>query len=154
MFREMPVKSFHINGKQEIGRYFSTVLPLVLSFWHKTVRPPIRFPFKILFNWKVVRSCKFVNFLILKTWTPSLPGTFQLGIFLLCLETISLVITRHSCLWQLFSTFSFLDTLHFYYVLYFHSIWHSKILAFDLHQLFYYFLWFFHSAWQIVFSDQ
>ena len=48
----------------------------------------------------------------------------------------------------------FSATLHFYYVLYFHSIYHSKTLDLDLHQIFHYFLGFVHSTQQIVFSDQ
>ena len=35
----MPVMSFHISGRHEIGRKFPTSLPFAVSFWPSTVLP-------------------------------------------------------------------------------------------------------------------
>ena len=75
-------------------------------------------------NWKEFHSCKLVNFLIQKSWTPSLSGGRQLGIFLLYLETTFLVITRHSC----FFFFSFFFFFFFFFYFYFYSKCNSKTL--------------------------
>ena len=104
----IPVISFHIKVRQDIGLYLSTALCFVRSFWHSTVFPKViqsgqsLSPSRIRFSCTTICGCNDVRLFMQYPCLPSFPGAFQLGIFLHCIFTFSWPISTF--LLKLFST--------------------------------------------------
>ena len=112
----IPVRNFHISGRQVIGLKFSTEFPFTGSFWHSTVLPyviqdGISFvPSSISFNWVAILSCILSSLFIQNPWTPSCPDAFLFGILLHCFFTLSSLIT--TLCWSNFTITSFRSLNH------------------------------------------
>lgn len=100
----MSVSSFHTMERQETDLKLSTAFLPVGAFKHSIVLfyffKHSRFLLTVLqfsCNCFALLLCKGLSLLTYHLYTSSLPGSFQFGIFLLCLSTISVVIASPSC---------------------------------------------------------
>lgn len=100
----MSVNSFHTMERQETDLKLSTAFLPVGAFKHSIVLfyffKHSRFLLTVLqfsCNCFALLLCKGLSLLIYHLYTSSLPGSFQFGVFLLCLSTISVVIASPSC---------------------------------------------------------
>ena len=106
---KMLVSNFQIKGTQ--GIKFDTKFPFWISFIQSKVFPVTihlgkLFSWRYLSNWSAVLLCKLLRFLIQYPCTPSDPGLFQFGIFLICFLTFLISICMSSCTVSSPSSFS------------------------------------------------
>ena len=99
---KIPVNNFQIKGRQVIGLKYDTKFPFCISLIQSkvfavTIHLGKLFSWRHLSNGSAILLCKLFRFLIQYLSTPSGPGLFQFGIFLICFLTFLISVCMSSC---------------------------------------------------------